>query len=168
MCIRDSSKLIEIQDKPTTPIFTFMMMFAMLGAYSLATLQRMDWWLSHNSYQQQHMLEMLHKLDFVGILTVTTLATFASFHIVQMAFNIYFLWVFAKHTEQKLGPGRFLLLLMIAIYLPWFMTYFDLLRQPELTHMYILSPAMMLCAIIGCYMAVSYTHLPRSICQSLK
>ncbi len=155
-----NSKLVEIQDKPTTPIFTFIMVFGMLGAFTLATLQRMDWWLSHNAYQQEHMIEMLHKLDFIGIFTVTTLATFASFNIVQMSFNIYFLWVFAKHTEQKLGPGRFLLLLLIALYLPWVMTYFDLMRQSNLFEMYIISPAMMLCTIIGCYMV--FPPVPKS------
>jgi Rhomboid family len=156
-----NSKLIEIQDKPTAPVFTFMLMFGMLGAYSMATLQRMDWWLSHNSFQQDHVFEMLHKMDIVGLLTVSTMATFASFHIVQMSFNIYFLWVFSKHTEQKLGPGRFILLLVTAMYLPWIFTYVDLMRQPQLSELYLLSPAMMLCCIIGCYMV--FPPVPKSV-----
>ncbi len=157
------SKLIEIQDKPTAPVFTFMMIFGLLAAYALGTLSagRSDWWLSHNTYQQLHMMELLRKLDFVGISLLATTATFASFHIVQMSFNMYFLWVFSKHTEQKLGAGRFLLLLVIALYTPWVLTYFDMLRQPALVELYLLGPAMTLCTIIGCYMV--FPPVPKSV-----
>lgn len=153
---------IEIQDKPTTPIFTFMMVFGLLGGYAMSlSNSRSDWWLSHNSYQQLHIMEQMHKADWAGVLTLVSTATFASFHIVQMAFNIYFLWVFSKHTEQKLGPARFILLLVIALYLPWLMTYFDLARSPQLLELYIVGPAMMLCTIIGCYMV--FPPIPKSV-----
>ncbi|MBI2811002.1 MAG: hypothetical protein HYX67_09270 [Candidatus Melainabacteria bacterium] len=157
------SKLIEIQEKPTAPVFTFMMIFGLLGCYSMPTFlhQRIDFWLSHNSYQQLHTMELLRKMDIGGLLTMTTAANFCSFHIVEMAFNIYFFWVFSKHTEQKLGPARFILLLVIALYIPWVITYFDMLRQPNLIELYVLSPAMMLCTIIGCYMV--FPPVPKSV-----
>ncbi len=160
------SKLIEIQDKPTAPVFTFMMIFGLLAAYALGTLSsgRQDWWLSHNCYQQLHVMEMLRKMDLLGMLSVGFLGTFASFHIVQMSFNMYFLWVFSKHTEQKLGPGRFLLLLAAALPLPWVITYFDMLRQPQLMELYLIGPAMMLCTIIGCYMV--FPPVPKSVLGS--
>lgn len=126
-----------------------------------AMSKSLDWTLSHNAYQQMAIVDMLHKANFAGLLTTVTMATFSSFHIVPMAFNMYFFWVFSKHTEQKLGPGRFLILLMVSIYLPWIFTYFDMMRQPQLYELGIISPAMMLCCIIGCYMV--FPPIPKSV-----
>lgn len=153
---------IEIQDKPTAPVFTFAMIFGLLAAFAMGPVNplKADYWLSHNSFQQLHNMEMLRKSDFLGLLTNWSISTFGSFHILQMAFNMYFLWVFSKHTEQKLGPGRFMLLLVMALYLPWVVSYFDLMRQPQLIELYIVGPAMMLCTIIGCYMV--FPPVPKS------
>jgi len=154
---------VEIQDKPTAPALTFMMIFGLLGAFAMGPVNplKADYWLSHNCYQQLHAMELLHKSDILGLLTMATMSNFASFHILQMAFNMYFLWVFSKHTEQKLGPGRFILLLVLALYLPWAVAYLDLMRQPQLGELYIVGPAMFLCTIIGCYMV--FPPIPKSV-----
>ncbi len=157
------SKMVEIQDKPTAPVFTFLMIFGLLAALAAGPVDphKVDYWLSHNCFQQLHVMELLHKNDLMGLLTNVTISNFASFHIVQMAFNMYFFWVFSKHTEQKLGPARFILLLVLALYLPWVVSYFDLMRQPQLVELYVVGPAMFLCTIIGCYMV--FPPVPKSV-----
>jgi membrane associated rhomboid family serine protease len=151
---------VQFEDKPGTPVFTFLMILALLGVFYMAATGRVEPWLSRNCFQEAAVLRIMHQADYGKLVGLIMTSTFASFHILPMALNMYFLWVFAKHTEQKLGPGRFLLLLAIAIFAPWVMGYFDLQRQPNLFEVYFLSPAMMLCTIIGCYMV--FPPIPKS------
>lgn len=152
-------KNIQFQDKPGTPVITFVLMLSMMLTYYMAAIGKLEFWLLHHAFQYKMVVEMMHKADYLGAIGLATTANFASFYIVPMSFNIYFLWVFAKHTEQKLGQGRFLLLLVVAIYAPWVMAYFDLQRAGQF-ELYVLSPAMMLCTIIGCYMV--FPPVPKS------
>jgi hypothetical protein len=77
-----------------------------------------------------------------------------------MAMNVYFVWVFCKHVEAKLGPLRFILLMVIGLYAPWVIAYLNLYGKSANLETYMISPAMFLCTIIGCYLV--FPPVPKS------
>jgi len=143
---------VQFEDKPTTPIFTFALILALIGAFAACQMGRPEWWLSHNCFQELAFIDLFKHKDFQSMALKATVGTFASWKILQMALNIYFVWVFCKHVENKLGPGRFLLLLIVALYAPWVATYFNLYGKSANLETYMIGPAMFLCTIIGTYM----------------
>jgi membrane associated rhomboid family serine protease len=93
---------VQFEDRPTTPIFTFAMILALIGVFVTCKMSRPDWWLAHNSFQLLSFNELVKAHDYSTLSLRVMTATFASWQILQMGMNIYFVWVFCKHVEGKL------------------------------------------------------------------
>src|ERR1700722_2932961 len=92
---------VQFEDKPSTPIFTFAMILALIGAFAACQMSKPDWWLAHNSFQALSFSTLVSTHDYQTMCMRVMTANFASWKILQMGMNIYFVWVFCKHTEGK-------------------------------------------------------------------
>src|SRR5580658_2227330 len=103
---------MEFQDRPQTPVLTGLLVLCTVINYSIsrgvfAPGTRFDAWLGNNCYNLPRVAPMLEAKSYLGLAGMAYNTTFSSFHIIQMGLSLYFFWVFGKHVEQKLGPGRY-------------------------------------------------------------
>ncbi|HEY9713013.1 MAG TPA: rhomboid family intramembrane serine protease, partial [Chroococcales cyanobacterium] len=137
MLQNDPSQRFEFQDRPVTPIMTAMLIMLLVLVYSMGKglaggNGHIDEWLTTNAYSLPKANALLAKKDFSGLLSMAFITNFASFDIIQMAFNMYFFWVFGKHVEVKLGP-RYLFLIMFGVLIPMAVLQFDCARTNNQT-----------------------------------
>ena len=164
MLQNDPNKRFEFEDKPVATVLTGLLIFMMILVYSLghglggSTNPHPEAWLTSNAYSLPKMTTLLDKKDFAGLSTMVFYTTFGSFHLLQMAFNMYFIFVFGRHVESKLGSGRFIILIMLGILIPFAVLQFDMARQGLDT--IFVGPVFLICAFIGTYMV--FPPVPKS------
>jgi hypothetical protein len=124
---------IEIEDRPSPPLLTAVLIFGILICYVMAG-KSVEFFLAHNGWQAMRISELLKTGGFEGIGKTIGIANLASFNMVHMALSIYFFSVFGAHLEARLGSGRFLLLLLAAFTLPMIAMQFDAMSTPTTTY----------------------------------
>lgn len=77
-------------------------------------------------------------------------ANFGSIHYVQLFFNLYFFWVFANHTESKMGPARLIFLAFLGCTIPWIAVIWNTMGSETIYF----SPTLLLCAVLGAYFVI--------------
>lgn len=139
-----------------------MLIFLLILTYSaeMGALGHTDFthWLETNVYSLPRVTELLDKHDSNALLTLGYCTNFASFHILQMAFNCYFFWVFSKHVEQKVGPLLYIVLLTAGTTIPLIVLHWDMGQSHNARGF--IGPLFLLCAFIGAYMV--FPPLPKS------
>ncbi|HEY9717652.1 MAG TPA: rhomboid family intramembrane serine protease [Trichormus sp.] len=153
---------MEFQDRLTTPVLTALLVLCTIVTYSLSRgvfgATRFDAWLSSNCYNLPRVQPLLEAKNYVGLMGIGFFTNFASFDIIQMGFSLYFFWVFGKHVEQKLGPGRYLLLILLGMYVPLVALHWQMASSGNDT-IYV-GPLPLLCTFLGTYMV--FPPLPKS------
>ena len=154
---------MEFQDRQSTPVLTGILVLCTIFNYALshgllAPGTRPDVWLSQNCYNLPRVAPLLEAKNYAGLAGIAYNTTFSAFHIVQMGLSLYFFWVFGKHVEGKLGPGRYLLLLVLGIFVPIGVLQWQMASSANDT--IFVGPMFLLCAILGTYMV--FPPVPKS------
>ncbi|HEY9772918.1 MAG TPA: rhomboid family intramembrane serine protease [Planktothrix sp.] len=160
----DPNERMEFQDRPITPVMTGLLIFSYILIFSIENglLQpgiHLDGWMMKNCFHLSAIQpDVMQNHDYKGLLAASFTTEFSSFHILQMAFNCYFLWVFGKHVETKLGAARYALLILVGIFVPMFVLYYDCALQQNDT--YFVGAPFLLATILGTYMV--FPPVPKS------
>jgi len=162
MLQNDENKRFEFQNKDVPAILTAVLVIALFLSYFLSKSggpnTHIDAWLLKNVYSLARATEYLDGKNFAGLLGMGYFTVFSSFHLVQMALNMYFFWVFGKHVETKLGAPRYLVLILLGMFLPLVALHFDVIRMhSDLAYV---GPVYLICTIIGTYMV--FPPIPKS------
>lgn len=133
MLQNDPNQRFEFEDRPVAAVFSVILVLLLILTYSiehglLGGNGKVEPWLMTNAYSLPKATALLAKKDYGGMMLMGYNSTFASFDMIQMAFNMYFFWVFGKHVEVKLGVGRYLLLILLGIYVPIIALHYDVSR----------------------------------------
>lgn len=143
---------LRVESRKAFPLVTAMLITGIVLCYYQVSVTKNDTFFITQGYGfvGDQFYEYVKAQNWNGIGKMLW-GTFASIHVAQMFINGYFFWVFANHVEQKIGPGRLMVLVVLGVVVPWAVTAWD-------THLKSLTvffgPAMLLCSILGAYMAV--------------
>jgi membrane associated rhomboid family serine protease len=116
---------IKLEERKTLPIVTFMLVVTAIAIYCVGAAGKGDTWFVSNTMSPETFWLAMQKLDYVTIGNSLLYSNFASYNIWTMIFSIYFLWLFGSAVEQRLGPARFLLLILLGATIPWFVQAWD-------------------------------------------
>lgn len=153
---------IKFEQQQVVPIGTMLLIFLCAVTYVQAAQgagQTENWITNHGFIGPQagknlsDALSLLRlgafsefQTSITQILTNCYYATFASLDVYQVAANCYFLWAFGASVEPRVGIGRFMMLAMLGIALPWLVVTYEASRDPG--HV-IYGPALLICSFIG-------------------
>lgn len=157
---------IQIENAATVPVVTLMFIFAFVTAFAVMSTNRVELlqphqlaqrWMDINAFHLGTMSEWWNASntgnivsDFFGknwgkITTNLPVSSCASFTGWQLALNCYFLWYFGANVEQKMGGGRYLFLLLLAMFVPLLALFF--FETPDGIYYY--GPINLIMAVLG-------------------
>ncbi|MBZ0189036.1 MAG: rhomboid family intramembrane serine protease [Candidatus Obscuribacterales bacterium] len=158
-------KEIQIETQGEIPWMTLFFIFGMVSVFAWMCTNRIEFWVPHsvaenwmriNSFQAIKVYQWWRDINFLHfwddsslgrLLTLLPVASLASFAGWQVIANCYFLWVFGAKVEQKLGGGRYVLLCILGMYIPWLALQWDRLRVIDDTYFY--GPLFLISTVIG-------------------
>jgi membrane associated rhomboid family serine protease len=152
---------VQIETQGAVPIATMLLIFCMVIMFSMMCQNKMDFWNSHlgamnwaennASVQAANMATWMRDNNYSRLLTQIAYAGTCSLTGWQLVANCYFTWFFGSTLEQKLGPGRILLLVILAMIVPYSAIVWDCLRTGDISRYYI-GPLYVISALYGATM----------------
>jgi membrane associated rhomboid family serine protease len=123
--LEPKGKVVKFEDRKTLPIVTLMLVVTTIAIYCVGAAGRGDVWYSTNTIQPEQFWLALQKMDFATIGNGLIYSNFASYNMWAMILSIYFLWLFGSAVEQRLGPARYFLLIILGTTIPWIVQAWD-------------------------------------------
>lgn len=149
---------VQIETQGAVPIATMLLIFCMVIVFSQMCQTRMEFWNAHIgllnwsqnncSVQALNAMTLMKESNFSKLFTQIALASLASLTGWQLVANSYFTWFFGSTLEQKLGPGRIMMLMMLAMIVPYGAIIWDCQRTGDLGTYYI-GPLYLIGALYG-------------------
>lgn len=158
MTYGQSGNDVQIDTQGAIPIVTMMVIFGFVVAYAFMSTNKIElWephalaqrWMDNNSFtaitMQQWIVNQQWEKIF-GQLPMASMAAFAGFQVIG---NSYFLWFFGSKVEQKMGAGRYFLLCLAAMYIPYVVLWYEGYRLADANHYY--GPCFLILTVLGAY-----------------
>jgi membrane associated rhomboid family serine protease len=142
---------VEFDDTALSPpLFSAMMQLGMISGYLLSFHKEAPF-ITQSGWSSGTFNQLFNAHNYVGLASLFATSNFASFNMVQMGFNMYFIWLFGSHVEGKIGSNRYLTILLGGMTIPWLLVLWELASQP---HLVVFGPLFLICAIIGAYVVI--------------
>jgi membrane associated rhomboid family serine protease len=156
-------KKIKFEEMSAPPLLTAMVVITMIFTYWLmsgkdATAYTEMW------FKPSAVMEFIATQQWPKLANVWFSANFGSINLWQLSFGIYFVGLFGTVVEKRLGPGRYLLVLLLGTTVPWVIQYWDtgnavisLLpgEHPSKLDIMYVGPFFLTCAILGAYIVLA-------------
>lgn len=150
---------VQIETQGIVPIATMLLIFCMVIVFAMMCQHRMEFWTTHSaalnwaqnssSVQGVNVLQWLRDQNWQRLLSQIAMASCASLTGWQLVANCYFSWVFGSTVEQKLGAGRFMLLVVLAMYVPYALVVYNCLKGTGDASAYFYGPVYLISALVG-------------------
>ncbi len=155
--MQSSGTEVKIEAQQAVPWVTMLVIFGMVIVYYMMEPSRMDLlnlygnvqaassWMERNAVSAVKVAEFFRDhpvsqfatllqgpaLQFlVCYFPVASLACFTGW---QLGLNAWFIWLFGSTVEQKLGPGRYILLVLASMYVPYSLISYIAVRNADTT-----------------------------------
>lgn len=149
---------VHIETQGVVPIATLLLIFCMVVVFAMSCQHRMEFWSAHPSQmswvqnsaavQAVNIATWMRDSNFQRLLSQLAMASVAALTGWQLVANCYFTWVFGSTVEQKLGAGRYFLLVLLAMFVPYAIVAWNGLRTGDLSTYYF-GPLFVLAALMG-------------------
>ncbi|PWT95141.1 MAG: hypothetical protein C5B53_11925 [Candidatus Melainabacteria bacterium] len=156
-------KKIKFEEMSAPPLITGMLVIACVFTYWLLSGKDPSAY-ADLTFKPSSVMEILATQQWAKLANVWYSANFGSINLWQLAASLYFLGVFGTVVEKRLGPGRYLLVILLGSTLPWVIQYWDTgnavisilpgEKASKLDIMYI-GPFFITCAILGAYIVLA-------------
>ncbi len=137
---------IKFETKPVIPMFTALIVFGFVVSYA-QTINNFNIWVDTNSFEVTTILTKWKTQQWADLFKLLATATFAQGHWILCVLNSYFIWCFGSSLEQKLGLPRFMMIVLIGVFLPWAFMCYDTLRLQQIIHYF--GPALLIATMVG-------------------
>lgn len=137
---------IKFETKPVIPIFTALIVFLFVVSYA-QTIHNFNIWVDTNVFEVNTIMAKWKAQQFSDMFKLLATATFAQGHWILCVLNSYFIWCFGSSLEQKLGAPRFLMIVVIGMFLPWAFMCYDTYRLQHIIHYF--GPGLMIATLVG-------------------
>lgn len=142
---------VEFTSRSGYALITGIMIVATLYLYVMGG-KTPGFYISQHGWNVMQVWHDYQANNWSEILSRSLYANFCSFNAIHMGFSLYFIWVFAGHIEQKLGSGRYLILALLGIIVPFLVLQFDSIEP--LIGVTFFGPFFFLCTILGAYLVL--------------
>lgn len=133
---------------PVKPWITgFMLILSLILFYQASSHGML--WLKYTAFSPGKFELFRLQHQYLPILNMMLWATFAPVNTWHLFGNAYFLWVFGSLVELRLGTGRFLALVLIAILGGWIMQAYE---AGLMSYGLFIGPGLLTASIIGAYL----------------
>jgi len=115
---------VEFEDTPNKPMLTAMLILGCIYFYTLS-VKHEEFFITGHCWSVKHVNDLIHAAKWVDLGSLFGYANLSSFNMLHMGMTLYFFWVFGSHLEGRLGAGRYLLLLLLGMTMPWLVLQWD-------------------------------------------
>lgn len=136
---------IKFETKPVIPMFTALVCFLFVVSYA-QTIHTFNFWIDANGFEITSALSKWKGAQWSDLIKLLATATFAQGHWILCVLNGYFIWCFGSSLEQKLGVFRFMLIILMGVFLPWAYMCYDTLKLPGEIYF---GPALLIGTLVG-------------------
>lgn len=148
------AKQEEIVEKEAPPIVTLLVMLGppmLAGLLGQSGSPNVNMMTAH-AFTARKAASLLVKSDWGGLINIAYQATFDHMTAVLFLINLGFLYIFGCWLEKKLWGWRYAAFMVLGIFVPWAILYFDV--QGSNPDKMFISPLMMMLFMAGGYFAV--------------
>jgi membrane associated rhomboid family serine protease len=148
---------VQIETQGLVPVMTLVVIFCMVTVFAVMCQHRLEFWSTHiqalnwaqnsASVQAVNVATWIRDQNLQRLLGQLALASLSSLTGWQLAANCYFTWLFGSTVEQKLGAGRYVMLCLMAMYVPYAVIAWDSLKIADAS--YYFGPVYLIVALIG-------------------
>lgn len=152
------AKQEEIVEKEQPPVLTMLLMMGPPGIDGLIRFvnniepSATTNFMTAHAFTARKAAACILKSDWMGLANLVYQATFDHMTGFLFMINLAFIFIFGSWLEKKLWGWRYLAFVLLAIFLPWAILYYDV--QAVASEKMFVSPLMMIMFIAGGYMAV--------------
>jgi len=156
--MQQQSMDVQIETQGIVPIATMLLIFCMVIVFAMMCQHRMEFWQPHAamlnwaqnsaSIQAVNVATWTRDGDFQRLLSQLAMGSLAALTGWQLVANCYFTWVFGSTVEQKLGMGRYMLLVILAFYIPYGVVAWDAIKTGDLST-YFYGPVYVIAALMA-------------------
>jgi membrane associated rhomboid family serine protease len=149
---------VQFETQGVVPIATMLLIFCMVIVFAMMCQHRMEFWTSHpaqlnwaqnsSSVQAVNVATWVRDGNFQRLISQLAMASVAALTGWQLVANCYFTWVFGSTVEQKLGMGRYMILVMLAIFVPYGLVSWQAVNTGDL-NTYYYGPLYIIAALMG-------------------
>jgi len=150
---------IELAEGQSPTILTFLLIILVVVVTYNYKPEHTELWLHDHIFQVNIVMQLLRSGGYVDILQRLFFSNFLNLALWQTIFPVYFLFTFGAATESRLGPGRFLVLVLLGATIPWIVQFWDVLNNPvwplyfehTKSETYFFGPVYILFTLLGSY-----------------
>lgn len=149
---------VQIETQGVVPIATMLLIFCMVIVFAMMCQHRMEFWTAHPaqlnwaqnsaSVQAVNVATWWRDQNWGRLSSQFAMASVAGLTGWQLVANCYFTWVFGSTVEQKLGMGRYMLLVLLAMYVPYALVSYQAINSGDL-NTYYYGPLYVIGALLG-------------------
>ncbi len=162
------NKPVGISERQTMPVLSIFLAIAYVLVYYYYQTGGGESWIARNTFQFDQVLTLLQGQKYAQLSNVLFSTNFANLALWQLLVSIYFTCLFAIPVEKRLGPSRFVLLIILACTLPWVLQFMDVFRLPlwplPFEHLkqslYFFGPYSVMLALAGAYAVLAPRRPP--------
>jgi len=121
---------IDVVERKTPPILSGILGFMVLLGYYFYRSSHNITWINEHTFQASRFIDFYTSHQYANIGKMLFMANFATINIWQLLLSIYFLCVFSIPVEKRLGPIRFIGLVVLAGTIPWIIQFWDVICNP--------------------------------------
>lgn len=153
---------VALAERQSMPILT-VLLIALLGYFSYVfQSSHNEIWISQNLFQSYKVFSLFSEQAYSQLGDILLKSNFVTVNIWQFVASIYFIFLFGMPVERRLGPSRFIFMIILAATLPWIVQFWDIMHNPTWPmafehpklNIYFTGPAFIICALAGAYITV--------------
>ncbi len=121
---------VGIAERPSPPVLTILLAILYIVVYYFYQSANSQTWIMRNTFQVDQVVNLINNHNYGQICNILFFANFSNVSLWQLLISIYFTSLFGIPTEKRLGPSRFVGLVLFACTLPWVVQFVDVYRLP--------------------------------------
>lgn len=154
---------VELAEHKSFAVLTFFLMLLVGAVSCVYQFGHSEIWLHDHVFQANKIYSFLEQGHYADILSALLFSNFVTINFWQALFSVYFLFTFGLPVERRLGPIRFICMVVLAGTIPWAVQFWDVVYNPtwplyfehEKLDTYFFGPSFILFTLASAYAIVT-------------
>jgi membrane associated rhomboid family serine protease len=125
-----SNRTVGVSERTTPAVLTLLLDAMILVSYYSYQSSGGASWIMRNVFQLEQVLNLINAQKYSQLFSMLYNSNFVNVSVWQLLLSIYFVSLFGIPVEKRLGPMRFIMLILVCCTLPWLVQFIDLSYCP--------------------------------------
>ncbi len=123
-------KAVGIAEQKTFPILSVVLGFLLVLVNYFYQSAHSSTWITQNTFEASHFIDLYTQQKWSDLMSMLFFSNLATLNAWQLLFSVYFLSLFSIPVEKRLGPIRYIMLILLAGVIPWVVQCWDITHNP--------------------------------------